>query len=254
MPEYTSVNEHWSEILSEQASSISVTRFRDLSIDDDIEKWTDRVLVYMPTTKSLLNRDLLADNMILVGEEGLQSIIAEADAQGQSYNSGDISSAREYARLYTEDRIDALLGDTPNGSEITSDIRNPWLENGVDVATALAIAYMLRKSLRGNEGNDSGWSEAYLVGIGIMISARAAMLAFDGLARTFGNAIIGFISRFGLVWKTWLETTSKVPRDDHLAVVGETVRYDDSFSHGQFWSQESYNCKCGIQVTFGREP
>ena len=254
MPEYETTKEIFSDAIREQALSINVSRFRDLSVDDDIEKWVDRVVLFMPSLSSLINRDVLSENMRLVGEEGLNSILVEAESQGQSYTNADVESAREYARQFTESRIDAMFGETPDDVDIEDDIRNPWLETGVDAGTALSIAYLLRKTLRNNEQNEGEWSEAYIVGIAVLVLMRAGLLAFDSLARTFGNAIIGFISRFNLVWKTWLETTSRKPRDEHLAIVGETVRYDDTFSHGQFWSQESYNCKCGIQVTFGREP
>ena len=206
----------------------------------------------MPSFSSIFNRDLLADNMVVVAGDGLGAITASAQSQGVSYEDEDIAEAERYAFDYIENRLDAIAGKTPAGADVEDDVRNPWLDAGIDAATALAIAYFMRRTLRGREESEEEWGDVYYSGIAGAVVGRATMLAWDLLGKSFANGIIGFVSRFLPVSKTWLETTSKHPRDDHLAVVGETVPYDSLFSHGQFWSQESHNCKCGIDIRFGR--
>lgn len=229
---------------------MDISRFRDLSLDDDVEAWHERVLARMP--KVSFDRDLMGNSMLLVAAEGLNSVLVSADQQGVAYEDADLEEARRYAFDYIEDRLDAIEGNTPPRETVENDVRNPWLEAGIDIATAMAIAHLLRRTLRSNQTDEQEWSEVYYASIAGAVIGRATLIAWDLLGKSFANGIIGFVSRFLPVQKTWLETTSKKPRDEHLAIVGETVPYNETFSHGQFWSQESYNCKCGIAITFGR--
>lgn len=238
--------------MREQFESIDITKFRDLDITDSIEDWTERVMQQMPSITTLLNRDLLADNMMAVGNEGIMSAVRKAEQQSVSYTQDDTDEANRSLFDYVENRADALLGRTPVNAEIESDVRNPWLDSGIDIATAVAIAYLLRRTLRGNHNDERAWYLEYVSKATAAVSTRAAMLTWDSLGKSFANGVIGFVSRFLPVYKTWLETTSRVPRDEHLAIVGETVPFNEKFSHGQFWSQESVNCKCGVDVSFGR--
>lgn len=219
---------------------------------DDVSLWADRVMAQMESLQSLTNRDIIADNMISVANQGVDSANRKADEQFVSYTEEDTLAAREFAREYVENRVDALYGSTPTGVGVDSDVRNPWLEAGVDAATALSIAYLLRKTLRGNQQDEQRWRLDFAAAAQAAIVSRAALLTWDNLGKSFANGVIGFVSRFLPVYKTWLETTSRVPRDEHLAVVGETVPFNDRFSHGQFWSQESINCKCGVDIQFGQ--
>jgi hypothetical protein len=84
---------------------------------------------------------------------------------------------------------------------------------------------------------------------------RAQMIAETEAARAagVGEHLVIIRTDVGVghaVSKTWLRTTSKNPRDIHLAQVGITVPFNATFPDGSYWSNELPYCKCGIQVNY----
>lgn len=127
------------------------------------------------------------------------------------------------------DRVDSLIGrDTsPEGLYYPLAPQSLDIQSERDISSALGSAVVA-----------SG-----------MVASRSQLLAFNEaiVAHSFGQ--FKAAERLGAQWKTWLRTTSANERPDHLAIVGERVRFRDNFSTGEFWSQLRIGCQCGVMVS-----
>jgi hypothetical protein len=148
------------------------------------------------------------------------------------------------------------------------DIRNPNLppsshvQDGLPVAGLNAggvtiIALMLLAAINqlraeGKPITYTAVQAAYKKATGERARTRAEIIADTETSRAASRGELAAVDKSGKkpTTKTWLLTTSKDPRVAHLAQVGVTIPFGDTFPDGSFWSNELPNCKCGIKVGY----
>jgi hypothetical protein len=93
---------------------------------------------------------------------------------------------------------------------------------------------------------------AYKRAVAERARTRAEIIADTETSRAASRGELAAVDKSGKkpTTKTWLLTTSKDPRVAHLAQVGVTIPFGDTFPDGSFWSNELPNCKCGIKVGY----
>jgi hypothetical protein len=83
-------------------------------------------------------------------------------------------------------------------------------------------------------------------------ATRAEVIAETEVSRAASVGEIEAVKTKRPLTKTWLPTTSRDPRVAHLAQIGETIPFVDTFPDGSWWSNELPNCKCGIRVGYAK--
>lgn len=124
-----------------------------------------------------------------------------------------------------------------------------FIENGVDVATANALGELVAREYI-DSGSTSAATTRAAAQLDELAESRSSTIAAGAVQLIYRSAGIAA----GIVtlarYKEWLLTTSKDPRDVHLAQVGYKAAFLDQFPDGSFWSNELYRCKCGIRLLY----
>lgn len=79
---------------------------------------------------------------------------------------------------------------------------------------------------------------------------RAELIKNTEMSKIFNVGLFLTATKIGATQKEWLKTISIDPREDHLFQVGVQVPMTATFPNGNFWSNEEFNCKCGIKVIY----
>ena len=156
---------------------------------------------------------------------------------------------------YASDRLNSLLGVNPPGVSFSNRIDNPFLEDGLDVATVFIISQTVSRIVRQLESEGArvtakAIETRYRAEIEQLAKERGKLVASDNTGTLVNAGIYFAVDITQPRTKTWLRTRSANPRDIHLSQVGETVPYNSRFSSGEFWAGELINCKCGVLVGY----
>jgi hypothetical protein len=174
-----------------------------------------------------------------------------------------LAEAEGQIRQQLAARLAALFGgDIPTEAPPPPYIGNPNLPpsdngTGLNGGSVTIIAMTLLAAIRqiianGDRLTYTAVEDEYQRQAKERAQTRSETITVTEMARAAGLGVFVIAMIWKLagktVTKTWLRTRSKTPRMIHLAQVGITVPYNDTFPDGSFWSNELPNCKCGIEV------
>ncbi len=124
-----------------------------------------------------------------------------------------------------------------------------FVENSVDVATANRLGEIIANENLEHPGVSETVTQVARQ-LDELAEDRAGVVASGGVRLIYRSAGIAAGIVTAAQYKEWLLTTSKEPRDVHLAQVGYVARFMENFPDGSFWSNELYGCKCGIKLLY----
>ncbi|MCA9980445.1 MAG: hypothetical protein KDD89_06425 [Anaerolineales bacterium] len=190
-------------------------------------------------------------------------------AKGGNMTPLELATAKAEAERMIAERISALLNGTVIDTDAPPppDIRNPNLPaseyvgrdgepiTGLNGGGVTIIAIMLLSAIGAVKASGEPMTYTAVEREFKMLArerakTRAEVIADTEMSRASSVGEVSAASVKTPISKTWLLTTSKTPRAIHLAQVGQTVPYNDTFPDGSFWSNELPNCKCGIEVRY----
>lgn len=199
-----------------------------------------------------INRQAVLDALIAVAKFGRLEADDQARAAGQQR-----LTARDRAEIDREveadinERLDELLLTATGGPEgDVAPIREQGLDSTLDPESYVVIASLIIQNMRAYTqitDIEAGYNRSYKD----YADTRGTFIAENEGGRFYSNSFSQAALFLLPISKRWNMTTSAVPRDIHLATVGEVVGLDQRFSSGDSWSQERYNCKCSITLLWG---
>jgi hypothetical protein len=214
------------------------------TLSQDISEFVE----FKPTSK-ILDVEELIFTMLFIAKLG----ISEAERQtGRKLSDLERKQVLDQVDEYVKARTENLLKGKPQQtSEAKFKILDPYFDGSLDETTSKVLSTTIAGIIKANDNLDSTELEGLIEAeLALKVNIRSKAIQEDNLSRSFSVGQILATSMFKPVTKTWLRTTAGHPDNIHLAQVGETIPYEETFADGSFWSQERHGCQCGILVEF----
>lgn len=211
---------------------------------------------HMPRIATTSDLPAIVDALVRFAQMGRQ----ESEDQAEEGGAAGLTAAQSrkldrQSREFLDNRKNELYieatGDEPEDDH--ADIEDPTLPQTLDVYSDWQMASLIRAGMveagDDDEGGVANFVDEHTPGV---VETRSEFIAEHEAGRAHGYGGITAGRELGALRKEWLLTMTPYPRQrpDHLATVGEIVKYDERFSNGDSWSQERPRCRCGIRLLF----
>lgn len=246
--------------LDKQYRSANVKKIVDgihkagIALDDPnfLEKVVPIVRRNTKQLKSLTDLAALISLLDAIRVEGRREAEAQGKKADQTLDQAGRRSVDTKGKAELDKRVTQLFvkatGDPENDSD-TLPLDDQRATQTLDVHSYEEITALIWAAVWDNV-EIPAIEAAYLASIDV--SGRSAHITDTEGVRAYNIGFSQTGEKMDALYKRWGRTTSRNPREKHLAIVGEVVGIDEVFSTGDKWAGQVYGCKCSIELLWSK--